>query len=67
MNAIDLAPRGFALLAIQIDRRRARRHQFLMDSHEIPLALVEKLQDLLPVGLRLLGSMQFRQGCRVGS
>jgi hypothetical protein len=25
LNAIDLAPRGFALLAIQIDRRRARQ------------------------------------------
>src|ERR1035438_9398414 len=46
---------------------RARPHQILMDSHEIPLTLVEKLQDLLPVGLRLLGAMQFRQGRRVGS
>jgi hypothetical protein len=25
LNAIDLAPRGFALLAIQIDRRPARQ------------------------------------------
>jgi hypothetical protein len=31
-----------------------------MDSHEIPLALVEKLQDLLPMRLGLLGSVQFR-------
>jgi hypothetical protein len=34
---------------------RACGHQILMDSHEIPLALVEKLQDLLPVGFGLLG------------
>jgi hypothetical protein len=34
---------------------RACGHQILMDSHEVPLALVEKLQDLLPVWLGLLG------------
>jgi len=39
---------------------RACGHQILMDSHEIPLALLEKLQDLLPVWLGLLGSVQFR-------
>jgi hypothetical protein len=35
-----------------------------MDSHEIPLAPAEKLQDLLSVGFGLLGSVQFRY--RVG-
>ena len=39
---------------------RACGHQILMDSHEIPLALLEKLQDLLPVGFGLLDSVQFR-------
>jgi hypothetical protein len=34
---------------------RACGHQVLMDSHEVPLALVEKLQDLLPVWLGLIG------------
>jgi hypothetical protein len=29
-----------------------------MDSHQIPLALVEKLQDLLPVRLGLLRTLQ---------
>src|SRR5438309_1795086 len=33
-----------------------------MDSHEIPLALLEKLQDLLPVRFGFLGSIQFRHG-----
>ena len=40
-----------------IRQLRACGHQLLMDSHEIPLARVEKLQDLLPVGFGLLGSM----------
>jgi hypothetical protein len=30
-------------------------YQFFMDSHEIPLAPREKLQDLWPVGFGLLG------------
>ena len=39
-------------------------HQFLMDSHEIPLAVAEKLQNALPVRFCLLGSAQFRDfGC----
>ena len=38
---------------------RACGHEFLMDSHEIPLALFEKLQDLLPVGFGFFGSVQF--------
>src|SRR5712692_7526752 len=38
-----------------------------MDSHEIPLALVEELQDLLPVRLGFLGSLQLRYGDRVGA
>src|SRR5579885_596055 len=42
-------------------------HQILMDPHEIPLAPVEKLQDLLPVGFGLFGSVQLRQGSRVGA
>jgi hypothetical protein len=36
---------------------RACGHQVLMDSHEIPLALLEKLQDLLPVGFGFFGSV----------
>ena len=67
LNALQLMPRGLALLVIQLRGSRARPHQILKDSHEIPPTLVEKLQDLLPVGLRLLGAMQFRQGRRVGS
>src|ERR1035437_8959306 len=38
-----------------------------MDSHEIPLALVEKLQDLLPVRFGFLGTLQLRHGGGVGS
>src|ERR1022692_3524557 len=33
-----------------------------MDSHEIPLALVEKLQDLLPVRFGFLRTLQLRHG-----
>jgi hypothetical protein len=33
----------------RIRQLRAARPQFLMDPHEIPLALGEQLQDLLPV------------------
>ena len=33
-----------------------------MDSHEIPLAAIEKLQDLLPVGLGFLRTLQLRNG-----
>ncbi len=36
---------------------RACGHQILMDSHEIPLALPEKFQDLLPVRLGLLRTL----------
>jgi len=36
-----------------------------MDSHEIPLPVAEKLQDLLPVGLGFLGAMEFRRLRRV--
>src|SRR5260370_45641 len=43
-----------------IRQLRAARQQFLMDSHQIPLALVEKLQDLLPVRLGLLRTLQLR-------
>jgi len=32
-------------------------HQLLMDSHEIPLALLEKLQDLLPVRFGFLRTL----------
>ena len=37
----------------RIRQRRAARHQFLMDSHEIPLARCQKLQDLLRGTVRL--------------
>src|SRR6478672_6843053 len=36
-----------------------------MDSDEIPLALVEKLQDLAPVGFGFLRTVQLRYGDRV--
>jgi hypothetical protein len=45
-----------------IRQLRAARQQFLMDSHEIPLAPVEKLQDLLPVRFGFLRTLQFRHG-----
>ncbi|HLG95408.1 MAG TPA: hypothetical protein VKX49_03745 [Bryobacteraceae bacterium] len=45
-----------------IRQRCATRQQFLMDSHEIPLALVEKLQDLLAVGFGFLRTLQLRHG-----
>jgi hypothetical protein len=49
-----------ALLAAEGGQRRTRQgrslgRQFLMDSHEILLAGVEKLQDPLPVGFAFLG------------
>jgi hypothetical protein len=40
-----------------IGHLRACGHQILMDSHEIPLALLEKLQDPLPVWFGLFGSV----------
>ena len=43
-----------------IRQLRPAGHQFLMDSHEIPLAVAEKLQDALPVRFGLLGPAQFR-------
>jgi len=48
----------------RIRQFRPAGHQFLMDSHEIPLAVAEKLQDAFPVRFGLLGSVQFRDlGC----
>jgi hypothetical protein len=49
-----------ALLAAEGGQRRIRQgrslgRQLLMDSHEIPLAGVQKLQDPLPVGFGFLG------------
>ena len=34
--------------------------ELFMDSHQIPLATGEQLQDLLPVGLGFLGAAEFR-------
>jgi hypothetical protein len=48
-----------------IRQRRAAGHQFFMDSHEVPLAGAEKLQDLLPVRGGFLGTVQFRDFGRV--
>jgi hypothetical protein len=44
----------------RIRQRRAARRQFLMDSHEIPLAGNQKLEDLLPVGFGFLRPLDFR-------
>jgi hypothetical protein len=40
-----------------IRQLRSTGQQIFMDSHEIPLAVAEKLQDLLPVGLGFLGTV----------
>ena len=39
---------------------RAAEPQFLMDSHEIPLAGVQQFEDLLPVSLGLLRPLDLR-------
>ena len=44
----------------RIGQHRAGGRDLLMDSHEIPLAGGEQLQDLLPVGFGFLGTVQFR-------
>jgi hypothetical protein len=44
---------------------RTRGHQFFMDPYQIPLALAEKLQNLLPPGFGPLRSMHFRHRARV--
>src|SRR5215475_14913726 len=41
------------------------RRQLLMDSHQIPLALLEKLQDLLPIGFGFLWTLQLRHSAGV--
>jgi hypothetical protein len=41
----------------RIRQFRSIGHQFFMDSHEIPFAVAEKLQDALPVRFGLLGPM----------
>jgi hypothetical protein len=38
-----------------------------MDSHEIPLAGGEQLQDLLPVGFGFLGAVEFRHLRGIGA
>ena len=44
----------------RIRQRRAIRDQLLMDSHEIPLAGSQKIEDLLAVGLGFLRPLYFR-------
>ena len=44
----------------RIRQRRAAAYEFLMDSHEIPLAGSQKIEDLLAVGLRFLRPLDFR-------
>ena len=44
----------------RIRQGRAVRRQFLMDSHEIPLAGNPQIQDLLPVGFGFLRPLDFR-------
>jgi len=43
-----------------IRQLRSTRQQFFMDSHEIPLALLEKFQDLLAVRFGFLRPLQLR-------
>src|SRR6516225_9223217 len=45
-----------------IGQLHTSRYQLLMDSHQIPLAAVEKLQDLLPVWFGFLRPLQLRYG-----
>jgi hypothetical protein len=45
-----------------IRQLRAASQQFFMDSHEIPLAPVEKLQNLLPVRFGFLRALQLWHG-----
>ena len=45
-----------------IRQLRSARQQFFMDSHEIPLALLEKLQDLLAVRFGFLRPLQLGHG-----
>jgi len=44
----------------RIRQCRAVRRQFLMDSHEIPLAGNQQIQNLLPVGFGFLRPLDFR-------
>lgn len=58
---VVVAAEGAADRYVVIDGyKRARRRSNW--AHQIPPALVEKLQDLLPVRLGFLRSMQFRHG-----
>jgi hypothetical protein len=43
-----------------IRERGSAGDELFMDSHEIPLASGEQLQDLWPVGFGFLGAVQFR-------
>ena len=52
-DAVPPAERG----QCRIRQLRPTGHQVFMDSHEIPLAVAEKLQDLLPVGFGFLGAV----------
>ena len=44
----------------RIRQYRSLRLQLFMDSHEIPLAGAQKLEDLLPVGFGFLRPLDFR-------
>ena len=50
----------------RIGQRCAGRHQILMDSHEIPLAGKQQIQDLLPVGFGFLRPWNLRHIGGVG-
>jgi hypothetical protein len=50
-----------------IRQRRPATHQLLMDSDQVPLALVQQIEDLLPVGLGLLSTIQFGHLRRTGA
>ena len=50
-----------------VGQLRAAGHQLLMDPDQIPLALVHQLEDLLPVGLGLLPTIEFGHLRRTGA
>jgi hypothetical protein len=62
-DALPAAERGQR----RIRQRRAGRRQLLMDSHEIPLARCQEIEDLLPVGLGFLRPLDLRHAGGVRS
>jgi hypothetical protein len=62
-DALPAAKRGQR----RIRQRRPAGRQLLMDSHEVPLAGAQKLEDLLPARFGFLQPLNFRHVRGVGS